>query len=109
MLALRGFAIVAAGALALFNGLAPSPVFDSVDYMLGVATRGYPLLNRGLLYNYVSPLAIAAMTLLIGGIPAAIYERARGHASSTPVSLGIWLVATLLLALPTFMRLMRED
>ena len=32
------------------------------------------------------------MTLLIGGIPAAIYERIRGSQESTPVSLGIWLV-----------------
>ena len=40
------------------------------------------------------------MTFLIGGVPAAIYERIRGLPESTPVSLGIWLVATALLALP---------
>jgi hypothetical protein len=38
------------------------------------------------------------MTFLIGGVPAAIYERIRGLPQSTPVSLGIWLVATALLA-----------
>ena len=40
------------------------------------------------------------MTLLIAGIPAAVYERIRGLKASTPVSLGIWLVATVLLSLP---------
>lgn len=40
------------------------------------------------------------MTLLLGAIPAALYERLRGLQESTPVSLGIWLVATGLLTLP---------
>jgi hypothetical protein len=48
-------------------------------------------------------VVIAVMTLLIAGIPAAIYERIRGLHSSTGVSIGIWLVATLLLSLPTIM------
>ncbi len=109
MLAVRGLVLVAAGALSLFNGWAPSPAFDSVDYMLGIATRGYPLMSRGILHNYVTPLAITAMTLLIGGIPAALYERIRGLKTSTPLSLAIWLVATLLLALPALKRALWED
>ena len=49
------------------------------------------------------------MTLLIAGIPAALYERIRGLKTSTPVSLGIWLVAAVLLSLPTIMRLLVGD
>jgi hypothetical protein len=105
----RGLVVTAAGMLALFNGLAPSPMFDSVDYMLGIATRGYPFMTRATLYNYVTPLAIAAMTLLIAGIPAALYERIRGLKASTPVSLAIWLAAALLLVLPTLARLLGEE
>jgi predicted ABC-type exoprotein transport system permease subunit len=104
----RGLALIAAGAISLFNGKL-LPFFDSVDYLLGIATRGYPFLTRALLYNYVTPLAIAAMTLLVAGIPAALYERIRGLRASTPMSLGIWLLATVLLSLPTLMRMVSED
>ena len=49
------------------------------------------------------------MTLAIAGIPAAVYERIRGLKSSTAVSLAIWLVAAVLLALPAIMRAVAGD
>ena len=44
------------------------------------------------------------MTLLVAGIPAALYERVRRLQQSTPGSLTIWLLATLLLTLPAILR-----
>jgi hypothetical protein len=105
----RTLLLVATCACAVYNGFGFPPVHESVDYMLGVALRGYPLMTRALIYNYVTPLAIALMTLAIAGIPAALYERIRGLRSSTAVSLGIWLVATVLLALPTIIRAVAGD
>ena len=113
----RGLLLIATSACSLFNGfsqwplfgLGSSPVFDSIDQVLGIATRGYPLVTTARVYEYVTPFAIAVMTLLIAGIPAAIYERIRGLKTSTPVSLGIWLVATILLSLPTIMRAMGDE
>ena len=46
------------------------------------------------------------MTLLIAGIPAALFERFTGAKESTSVSLGIWLGATLLLSLPSLLAAM---
>jgi hypothetical protein len=100
----RTLLLVATIALALFNGFGLSPMFDAVDYMLGVTLRGYPYMTRAVIYAYVTPLAIAVTTLAVAGIPAAVYERVRGLKSSTAVSLGIWLVAAALLALPALMR-----
>ena len=100
----RALLLVATIALALFNGFGLSPMFDAVDYMLGVTLRGYPYMTRAVIYAYVTPLAIAVATLAIAGIPAAVYERVRGLKSSTAVSLGIWLVAAALLAMPALMR-----
>jgi hypothetical protein len=100
----RALLLVATVALALFNGFGLSPIFDAVDYMLGVTLRGYPYMTRAVIYAYVTPLAIAVTTLAIAGIPAAVYERVRGLKSSTAVSLGIWLVAAALLAMPALMR-----
>jgi len=96
----RGVLLIAAAALALFNGSLWSPFFDSVAYILYLTTRGLPLMTAARASD-VTPIVIAVLTLLIAGIPAAIYERVRGLRTSTSVSIGIWLVATMLLTLPT--------
>jgi exosortase/archaeosortase len=96
----RVFLLTLTIAVAVFNGLEWSPFYDSVAYVLYLAMRGYPMATAARMTS-VAPLAIAVMTLLIAGIPAAIYERIRGLHASTPVSLGIWLVAAVLLTVPT--------
>ena len=104
----RGVMLAAAGAVALFNGWERSPIYDSVAYLLYLATRNYPLITAARL-AYVTPVAIAIITLLVAGIPAALYERIRGLHTSTPLSVGIWLAGTILLALPAIMILFSRD
>jgi hypothetical protein len=95
----RDALVAATVGLAVVSGLPVTPLFDSISYILYLFTRGSSFIGEGTLF-YATSVAIAVMTLLIGGIPAAIYERIRGLQESTPVSLGIWLAATALLALP---------
>ena len=45
-------------------------------------------------------LMVSTATVILGGIPAAIYERVTGAAESNSVSLWIWLAGTAILALP---------
>ena len=45
-------------------------------------------------------LMVSTATVILGGIPAAIYERVTGASDSNDVSLWIWLVGTALLTLP---------
>ena len=45
-------------------------------------------------------LMVSTATVILGGIPAAIYERATGAEESTDVSLWIWLAGTAILTLP---------
>jgi hypothetical protein len=46
-------------------------------------------------------LMVSTATIILGGIPAAIYERIKGiEGDSTEVSLWIWLAGTALLTLP---------
>jgi hypothetical protein len=101
----RDLALLATMALALVNGLDVSPAFDSVSFWLYTFARGSPLFD-GEVFYYVTSLAISAMTLLVAGVPAALYERARGLTQSTPASLTNWLLATLLLTLPTLLRVL---
>lgn len=48
-----------------------------------------------------SSLMVSTATIILGGIPAALYERFVGAKDdSTPVSLWIWLACTAILTLP---------
>jgi hypothetical protein len=101
----------------VFESAAYSPIFDPVSYYVSSFASGsyFDTFVRGALaagpqlYVNLTSVFIAAMTLLIAGIPAALYERIRGLKASTPVSLGIWLIATVLLTLPTIMKAFSDD
>lgn len=123
---LQGVPVLGAAVMAAFNGslhalvfesVSYSPVFDSVSYYVSTFARGsyFDSAVRGALaagpqlYQNLTSVFIAAMTLVIAGIPAAVYERIRGLKASTPVSLGIWLVASILLTLPAIMNALSAE
>jgi hypothetical protein len=87
--------------LALFNASLYSPLYDSVDQILYLFSRSSLHAGPLPLQPYRTSLFLAAMTVLIGGIPAALYERLRGLNETTPASALLWFLATLLLTLPT--------
>ena len=47
-----------------------------------------------------SSLMVSTATIILGGVPAAIYERITGASESNDASLWIWLAGTAILALP---------
>jgi hypothetical protein len=100
----KGVLVLTIIAVAYVNGFDVSPVFDSVSFYLATFARGSPFFHPEVFYHLTS-LTISVMTLLVAGIPAALYERARGLQQSTPVSLAIWLGATVLLTWPVISRL----
>ena len=48
----------------------------------------------------LSSLLVATFTLMIAGVPAAIYERLSGAEQSSFISMGIWLSGVLILTAP---------
>jgi hypothetical protein len=42
----------------------------------------------------------ATLTIMVAGVPAALYERVAGKRASTPASMWIWLAGTAVIALP---------
>lgn len=98
----RDVLLVATAAASLVNGMHFSPFFDPIAILLRPFLAG-TVLATPLVFLYLVSIFISLMTLLLAGIPAALYERFRGLSESTPVSLGIWLAATLLISLPSFM------
>ncbi len=51
------------------------------------------------MFLYLVSIFVSAMTLLIAGVPAALYERWKGTGETTPTSLYIWFGATMLISL----------
>lgn len=97
----RDVLLVAAAGASLLNGMHFSPFFDPVAILLRPFLAG-TILATPLVTLYVTSIFISLMTLLIAGVPAAIYERIKSSTTSTPASLGIWLACTVLLTLPSF-------
>jgi len=90
-------------ALAIAHGAILSPLYDFVSYFVSAFSRRSIFYHPQVLENFPS-LLITVFTLLLGGIPAAIYERVRGLRDSTSASLLIWLVATILITAPVLTR-----
>jgi hypothetical protein len=81
--------------------------------MLPQATAAVVLLSPGLFISsphvvaFLAYLLGATFTIMLAGIPAALYERLAGSRDSTPASLWIWLACTALLALPAVVAFLR--
>ena len=88
--------LVATAGLSLMNGMTWSPVLFPFVVLLKALLAG-TFLASPLVLTYLASLLASATTLLLAGVPAALYERAKGLNASTPVSIGIWLLATLAL------------
>lgn len=69
--------------------------------LLYVQPLAGPLLfgNLSLTLMFAS-LMVSTATIILGGIPAAIYEKVTGASESNDVSLWIWLACTAIAALP---------
>jgi len=100
--------VAATVGVSILNGSDASPLFDTASFCIYSFTKGLPLFNAAMFY-YLTSLAVAVLTLLLAGIPAALYERWRGFERSTPFSLAMWLFAAVLLTLPTLTRLLDQD
>lgn len=103
----RDLMLAATLALAALNGAPFSPLFDSVGYVLFLFTRGSSFIASSQLFHLTSVL-LSVLTLMLAGIPAALYERLRGLVHSTPFSVALWLLVTALLSLPTLRVLLEE-
>ena len=54
-----------------------------------------------------SSLMVSTATIILGGIPAAVYERVKGVDDSTELSLWIWLAGTAVLTIPAIGNFLR--
>lgn len=97
--------LAAIALICLVNGLF-SPAVAALWGLAPLWLPGFLLVIPGALF-FASALALAILTLLLSGVPAALYERATGAGQTGPVAIGLWLISALALTLPAFWTLAR--
>lgn len=90
--------IVAIVGLGILAGMF-SPLRDQA-FVLMVAFAPAFFIGSPALILYLAMLFVSALTIIIGGVPAAAFERATGRRESDEASLAVWAAATALIALP---------
>lgn len=92
--------IVAIAAFGIVNGIF-SPIMIAIAQPLTVVIgSGFMLLGFPKLLLFLNSLIAATLTIMVGGIPAALFERLTGRVQSDSVSLWIWLAGVALVSLP---------
>jgi len=96
-----GLLIGIAGA-SLLSGMHFSPFFDPAFVLVKFLVAPAFFISSPLLLFYFTSLLVSVSCLIVAGVPAALYERARHPGTSSGTSLGIWLAGLLVLAAPVF-------
>jgi hypothetical protein len=95
----RNFYYIGIAFFGMING-----IFNQLWLILAlvyVQTFAAPLLFGSVSLTLMfASLMVSTATIILGGIPAAIYERVTGASDSNDASLWIWLAGTALLTLP---------
>jgi hypothetical protein len=93
----RDVLLVAVAGASLLAGLPGSPLLFPVFVLLRPFLAG-TIFGGELVMTYLASFLTSATVALIAGVPAALYERAKGLTDSTTPSLLIWFLCTLTLA-----------
>jgi hypothetical protein len=95
----RNFYYIGIAFFGMINGLfSPLLLFT---YIWSKVLMSFPLFEIEALIFYFASLMLSTATIIVGGIPAAIYERLAGvKDDSTVTSLWIWLAGTAVLTVP---------
>jgi hypothetical protein len=87
----------------LLNGMHFSPWFDGAFLLMKPFFQITFLISSPLLIFYFTSLILSTLTVMLAGVPAAIFERVTGRKESDAVSLGIWLAGAVLLSVPALL------
>lgn len=83
---------------AMINGVFSPFLLALVPFVMAL-TPAFFIQSTAFIF-YLSSLLLATLTLIVGGIPAALYERWTGAEESTGFSMWLWMCGTGLLTLP---------
>lgn len=97
----RNFYYVAIALFGMINGLPFVNPFYIIAFLYSASVMAVPFFGSTSLVAYFASLMMSTATIIVAGIPAALYERyIDAREDSTQTSLWIWLAGTALLTLP---------
>lgn len=99
-LMIRDGMLVGIAGFSLLPGQHFSPWFDPAFIVVKALIAPAFYITSPLLLFYFTSLLVSVAALIVAGVPAALYERFRGQTESDVISLGIWLVGVLAMAIP---------
>ncbi|MGL5447375.1 MAG: hypothetical protein ACRDBL_08715 [Rhabdaerophilum sp.] len=91
--------------LSLLNGMHFSPYFSFVAIPFGPILREYGITSPVITF-YLASLILSVSSVIIAGVPVAIFERLTGRQTSDATSMAIWLGVLFLIAIPSIMGLL---
>jgi hypothetical protein len=95
--------LVLIAAISLLNGMQASPFLVIFAAGLAPILSAFFITSPVLLFYFAS-LCAGVSTVILAGIPAALYERFAGGGMTSVTSLTIWLAGSVILAIPTILR-----
>lgn len=102
----RSFYYIGIAFFGMINGIF-NPLFFFV-FQISLYLMAEPLFGSTAAIVYFSSLMLSTATVILGGIPAALYERFIGAKDdSTVASLWIWLAGTAILTIPAIGNFLR--
>lgn len=95
----RNFYYIGIAFFGMINGIFNPFIAVAIGYTVQV--MAVPFFGSTALIVYFASLMLSTITIILGGVPAAIYEHVIGAKDdSTEVSLWIWLAGTAILTIP---------
>jgi hypothetical protein len=99
----QDFLLVGIVGLSVLNGMHFSPWLDIGFLLMKPFVQVTFMISSPLIIFYLTALALSTLTIMLAGIPAAIFERLTGRTETDGTSLYIWLGATILLTIPALL------
>jgi len=90
--------------LSVLNGMHFSPWLGGAFLLTKPFFQITFWISSPLLVFYFTSLALSTLTIMLAGIPAAIFERVTGRKETDATSLYIWLGGVILLTIPSLLR-----
>jgi hypothetical protein len=94
--------------MSILNGMHFSPWFDPAFILTRPFFQITFWISSPVLIFYFTSLMLSTLTVMLGAVPAAIFERVTGRKETDEVSLYIWLGAVILLSIPALMAAARS-
>ena len=95
--------IVALMAVGMLNGIF-SPFFVITSQVMLTAIMPFLVFAGPAVTSFLASLTAATATIMLAGIPAALFERVTGRRDTDTASYTIWLVSAVAISFPALVR-----